>query len=103
MVAVTTGVSRLVVIEPILEVQTPLRVANGIAQALPNQPFWIFVSNVSKEPRCSPKKMVVETASRSTLEIREVPENIGHEFTRCLDNFADKVEAEGDTQGDETE
>lgn len=56
----------------------------------------------TKEPRCLPNKMVVATASRSHLEIMEVTEKIGRESERCLHIGADRVEATGDTQGDET-
>lgn len=72
----------MVAIEPLLDVCMHFRVANGVAQALPNQPLRLFVNNFSKEPSCLPNNMDVETASRSPLKIREVLAKMGREFAR---------------------
>lgn len=72
-IGVTGGASGPVVIKPLLDVRTHLRVDNGITQVLPNETFQLCMCNFSKAPRCSPKNRVVTTESRSPLEITEAP------------------------------
>lgn len=83
-ISVTTRASGMVVIEPLLDVSTHFWVAKGIAKVLPNQPLWLFVSIFYKEPRSLSKKMVVETALSSPMEMGEVHEKIGRAKKRSV-------------------
>lgn len=54
-VAVTTETFGLVVIEPLLDVRTHFRVANGAGEVKPNQPFWMLARTFARTPMHLPK------------------------------------------------
>lgn len=97
-VAVSTAKSALIVIQLLLDAHNRLRVANGIAEASHNKPFWLFARNFASNERFLPKHLVITTATKSPLSLNQVSEDVSHDLVRCLKIFGDAQKMSGTTE-----